>query len=106
MPDSNLGIEVERLAILNWISDVSHRQHHEFNKSMRSPGTGGWLLEKPNFQSWDESDQSSLFWLHGIGRSAPFAADFVTSSNETSGFGENNFDVSILSGCFQLQGLG
>lgn len=67
MSYTKLRTEDERLAILNWISDVSHKRHHEFNKSVRSPKTGGWLLQKPNFESWDRSDVSSLLWLHGIG---------------------------------------
>lgn len=76
---------------------MSHRQHHEFHKGVRTPGTGGWLLEKTNFQSWDESDLSSLLWLHGIGMITLSTADFLTGSNEISGFGQDNSDVSIPS---------
>lgn len=74
----------ERLAILNWLSDVSYTQHHNFNKSLRSPGTGGWLTAKPNFRSWDDSDLSSLLWLHGIGKVVPSIA-FGIGSDAISG---------------------
>lgn len=62
---------------------------------MRSAGTGGWLLEKPNFQSWDESDLSSLLWLHGIGTIPLSHCYGFVNSNRLSRFGKNNSDVSI-----------
>lgn len=58
----------ERLSILNWLSDVSFKKHHDFYKSLRSDGTGGWLLAKDSFRNWNDSDSSALLWLHGIGK--------------------------------------
>lgn len=63
---NNYRTDDRRLAILNWISDISPTKHHDFNRSFRSAGTGGWLLEKQSFREWADSDSSSLLWLHGI----------------------------------------
>lgn len=80
---------------MEWLSNVSYKEHHDFYKSLRSPGTGGWLLVKPNFRSWDDSGLSSLLWLHGIGEVA-LSIPLGIGSDEISGVWKNNTCVSIL----------
>lgn len=58
----------ERIEILSWLSQLSPAQHHDYNKSLRTPGTGGWLMNKESFREWKDLDASSLLWLHGIGK--------------------------------------
>jgi hypothetical protein len=29
-------------------------------------GTGQWLIEKPEFEEWELSEDSGILWLHGI----------------------------------------
>ncbi|KAL3302228.1 Pfs domain-containing protein [Colletotrichum asianum] len=52
--------------ILTWISKEPYEQHHTLNKSEVLEGTGRWLLEDEVFQSWKNSEASSILWLHGI----------------------------------------
>lgn len=60
----------ERGRILGWLSEVTFKEHHDFVRSSRHSGTGGWLLLKENFVDWEDSDSSSLFWLRGNGKKA------------------------------------
>ncbi|KAK1671056.1 pfs domain-containing protein [Colletotrichum godetiae] len=65
--DSRLGFSTQRInEILTWISKEPYEQHHTQNKSEVLEGTGKWLLEDKVFQSWKNSEASSILWLHGI----------------------------------------
>lgn len=63
----------ERLTILNWLSNISFRKHHELYRSFRIEETGGWLRAKEKFRDWNGSDESALLWLRGAGRIVPLA---------------------------------
>lgn len=73
--------EDERRRILDWLSDVSFKKHHEFYKSLRSQGTCEWLLKKDSFRNWNESDSSSILWLHGIGKNIVSMVLFRAETN-------------------------
>lgn len=57
---------------MNWLSDLSMRQHHEYHKSIRITGTGDWLLNNDVFRQWRAAESSSFLWLHGIGECMVF----------------------------------
>lgn len=62
-------VEVERTAVLNWISDtvkLPYLKHHKENKREILEGTGGWILEDEVFETWKNDSTSSMLWLHGI----------------------------------------
>ena len=61
----------DRLAILNWLSDVQYRTHHQTLSKGLLEGTGTWLLNTREYVEWRNSSVSSVLWLHGI-RECPF----------------------------------
>ncbi|KAF8249261.1 ankyrin [Wilcoxina mikolae CBS 423.85] len=54
-----------RVAILKWLSVVKYEAHHSRALADREPGTGAWLLRRPDFNAWRNSDKSTLLWLYG-----------------------------------------
>ena len=56
----------ERLKILQWLSNVQYRKHHQSISKCLLDGTGSWLLDKPQYMEWRNSSVSSVLWLHGI----------------------------------------
>lgn len=61
------GLERDtRARILKAISPIPYSMHHKHARKGRLKGSGEWLLEKTEYQSWRESDTSSVLWLHGI----------------------------------------
>jgi hypothetical protein len=61
------GLERDtRARILKAISPIPYTTHHKNARKGRLKGSGEWLLEKPEYQTWRESSTSSVLWLHGI----------------------------------------
>ena len=56
----------ERIEMLNWISAVPYKHHHNENRKAILEGSGLWLFERDEFCEWRKSSASSIFWLHGI----------------------------------------
>ena len=54
----------ERRALLEWLSRVKYRDHHDFTKKDRFHGTGKWLLQKGAFDEWLKVE-SSIVWVNG-----------------------------------------
>jgi hypothetical protein len=50
----------------NWISPIEYWKHHKLVFDDLHPGSGEWLLNKDEFESWESSTQTSVLWLHGI----------------------------------------
>ena len=58
----------EREAFLSWISQVDFEKSHEDIYATKHPGTGDWLLQTEQFQTWLDHSQSKLLWCHGKGK--------------------------------------
>ncbi|KAH8684848.1 hypothetical protein BGZ60DRAFT_524047 [Tricladium varicosporioides] len=58
--------EEERLKIFEWLSCTEYTSHHRSKVKNLLPGSGQWLLHKPEFIEWLGSSSSSILWLHGI----------------------------------------
>ena len=54
----------ERLDVLEWLSKVRYRDHHDFAKKDRFHGTGKWLLQRDAFDKWLKVE-SSILWVNG-----------------------------------------
>lgn len=52
------------MEILEWLSPDHGRGRHYEVRSRRTPGTGKWLLNTPDFQNWLNND-SRILWLVG-----------------------------------------
>jgi hypothetical protein len=61
-------LKEERLEILQWLSNVQYKKHHQSLSNGLLEGTGSWLLKKPQVVEWRNSSVSSVLWLHGIRR--------------------------------------
>lgn len=61
-------LKEERLEILQWLSNVQYKKHHQNLSKDLLEGTGSWLLRKPQVVEWRKSSVSSVLWLHGIRR--------------------------------------
>ncbi|KAK4084375.1 uncharacterized protein Triagg1_855 [Trichoderma aggressivum f. europaeum] len=56
----------EKTRILNWLSQINTRYHHQLEGKDHLPGSGNWLLEHPEFIRWQDTSSSAILWLHGI----------------------------------------
>lgn len=61
--------EQEREAVLDWMSDIDYRSHHNTVLDRLMEGTGNWLFRKKQYSQWDSNPRSSLLWLRGDGKS-------------------------------------
>jgi hypothetical protein len=61
----NLRVD-ERLKIFEWLSTVSYMSYHRSKVKTLLPGSGKWLLQKPQFIKWMDASSSSILWLHGV----------------------------------------
>ena len=55
----------ERLEILDWISPIPYRKHHETIQEARTQDTCEWLLRREEFRKWNNSISSVVLWLQG-----------------------------------------
>ncbi|KAK5790661.1 hypothetical protein VI817_007948 [Penicillium citrinum] len=70
------------MEILEWLSPDHGRGRHYEVRSRRTPGTGKWLLNTPDFQNWLNND-SRILWL--VGDPGSFVIDELKeSSTETN----------------------
>ena len=51
--------------ILQWVSPIQSVSRYQIVKKRHMPGTGGWLLRHPMFESWMLGEESASIWLHG-----------------------------------------
>ncbi|KAK2802447.1 hypothetical protein FQN51_004510 [Onygenales sp. PD_10] len=54
-----------RTQIYQWLCDVNYEAIHDRASSEHSPGTGSWILNREELQSWLEGKHNHL-WIHGI----------------------------------------
>lgn len=49
-----------------WLSDLDPSKRHVALESKRHPGTGSWLIQSSEFETWMSSSAASLLWIHGL----------------------------------------
>lgn len=82
----------KRTKVLEWLSSVKCGDIHEGLKKLRFEGTGEWLLVKPQYEDWIQSDSSSIIWLRGKGMqltSAVSKAQWLTLLFHLAGSGKS-----------------
>ncbi|KAK1762907.1 hypothetical protein QBC33DRAFT_460474 [Phialemonium atrogriseum] len=55
----------EQKDILEWISLVPYRKHHDEVKMLRTRNTCEWLLGDDKFREWEKTSLSVILWLQG-----------------------------------------
>ena len=58
----------ERLKILDWICDIPHGKSHDTLSGQRTQDTCNWLIERHEYQEWQDTSSSTILWLHGTGK--------------------------------------
>lgn len=56
----------ELIQILQWISPIAYRNHHDLVKELRTKDTCAWLLERRTFGQWWNANSTLTLWLQGI----------------------------------------
>ena len=56
----NVGVSEESLRIQAWLSPLDPHARHQDVRNRRLDGVGEWVLEKNEFESWRESQDSSV----------------------------------------------
>ncbi|GAW24923.1 hypothetical protein ANO14919_145190 [Xylariales sp. No.14919] len=56
----------ELIRVLQWISPIEYRRHHNVVKESRTKGTCDWLLERPRFRQWSGATSTITLWLQGF----------------------------------------
>ncbi|KAF5524640.1 Vegetative incompatibility protein HET-E-1 [Colletotrichum aenigma] len=54
-----------RRRFLYWLPTLDFGEIQENNFERRVPGSGDWLLDHADFQTWKASPVSTLLWIHG-----------------------------------------
>jgi hypothetical protein len=55
----------EREDFLNWVSALEFEEAHDNIYGKKHTGTGEWLLQMNEFQTWVNSSKSALLWCYG-----------------------------------------
>ncbi|KAL8915758.1 MAG: hypothetical protein Q9172_006692 [Xanthocarpia lactea] len=63
--DTRVAMNEKRRRILNSFGEVDPSKNQRMGLKLRQPGTGLWLIDSQEFQSWSQMDGAKL-WLYGI----------------------------------------
>jgi len=66
---NQMFIDVQRRAILDWLSPPDHASVQDYASAKREPDTGTWFVDGNMFETWMYQKGSRL-WLHGFGTSS------------------------------------
>lgn len=55
---------------LKWLSPVNPEESHLAARNLRQQGTGGWILDLPQYSTWIQERNTGL-WVYGIRRHSP-----------------------------------
>ncbi|KAF7504496.1 hypothetical protein GJ744_002176 [Endocarpon pusillum] len=67
----------EREDFLRWLSNHPFEDDHRKMYDKKHPGTGDWLLQRPEFETWFAAQRSGFLWCYG----KPGAGKSVLTSN-------------------------
>jgi hypothetical protein len=59
---------MERLNILDWVSNVLYGTHHDTVSQQRTEDTCEWILRHKRYVEWQDTSSSEALWLRGTGR--------------------------------------
>ncbi|KAH9209728.1 hypothetical protein DL95DRAFT_449184 [Leptodontidium sp. 2 PMI_412] len=85
--------EQEHSNILNWLTPIDYAAQQQDFISRRQEGTGQWLLESEEFQSWINTDKQTLF-CSGIPRARKTILTSIVVEELTTRF-SNDLTVGI-----------
>ena len=62
--ETRIAIDEKHQQVLNSFCQIDTRLAHNINRKLHYPGTGSWVTESPEFESWQTTPNSCL-WMHG-----------------------------------------
>src|SRR6266496_4310829 len=86
----------EHDTILNWITPIDHasQQNDIFNR--RQPGTGRWLLESVEYQTWLNADKRTLFCPGIPGAGKTILTSIIVDNLRTRYKDDNNIGIAYI----------
>jgi hypothetical protein len=73
----------EQLEILEWISSIPYRKHHNTVKEARTSDTCEWLLRHKRFCEWEDTSSPVILLLQGFRESSFPVVGFYTSLQDS-----------------------
>jgi hypothetical protein len=96
-------IDSKRQTILDWITRIDYTsQHHDFI-NRRQAGTGQWLLDSPEFQSWLQTDNQTLFCPGIPGAGKTILTSIVIENLQARFYDDSNIGIAYLYCNFRRQ---
>ncbi|KAJ4312000.1 hypothetical protein N0V84_010155 [Fusarium piperis] len=86
----------DRLAILNWLSSFDHMAQQSDISSRKQAGTGGWLLDSPEYTSWKSTKGKTLLCLGIPGAGKTILSSIVVEELMNQFQHESNVCVSYV----------
>ncbi|KAI2636665.1 hypothetical protein GGS21DRAFT_39862 [Xylaria nigripes] len=95
--DDNVKKTLQRLDkkeltdVLEWVSPITYRMHHDTVAKLRTKDTCNWLLERPKFDQWNSATSSITLWLQGYpGAGKTFLTSRIIEQVEATLLGRDN----------------
>lgn len=79
----------DRRAVLDWLTPIDYAAQQSDFINRRQPGTGQWLLDSPEFQTWLQADGRTLF-CPGIPGAGKTILTSIVVDELTSRFADND----------------
>ncbi|RKK75445.1 hypothetical protein BFJ69_g7702 [Fusarium oxysporum] len=92
----NSQMSAHQKEVLDWISPVDYAPQQSDIFSRREPGTGEWLLESDEYNSWVKGDKQTLFCPGIPGAGKTIMASIVVNSLLDSFHSESNIGVAYI----------
>ncbi|KAF5711848.1 transient receptor potential channel pyrexia [Fusarium mundagurra] len=92
----NSQMSAHQKEVLDWISPVDYAPQQSDIFSRREPGTGEWLLESDEYNSWVKGDKQTLFCPGIPGAGKTIMASIVVNSLLESFHSQSNIGVAYI----------
>jgi Cdc6-like AAA superfamily ATPase len=91
------------LEILNWLTPTDYGPQHSDLLKRRQPGTGQWLLDSKEFQTWLETSKQTLFCPGIPGAGKTIITSIVVEYLQTEFLNDSSVGVAYIYCSYQPQ---
>ena len=93
----------QRQTILDWLTPINYASQQNDFISRRQEGTGQWLLESEEFQTWLNADKQTLFCPGIPGAGKTILTSIVVNELTTRGFNDPTIGIAYIYCNFRRQ---
>ncbi|RYP22843.1 hypothetical protein DL765_001439 [Monosporascus sp. GIB2] len=86
----------ERLTVLDWLTPIDYAPEQSGFIKLRQAGTGQWLLDSPEFQTWLQGDKQALFCPGIPGAGKTILTSIVIDELITRFGNDENFGIAYV----------